>query len=254
MRTGGRPVPTTTEVPASHFLRLAEAEATHFWSRSRLNWAEDFIRARFPDPTRLNVVDYGCGTGGFLHILRERLGFRSALGLDVSDDAIAHAHRLRGDYRVLTDGPPLPAETMLVTLMDVLEHVEDDSGVLARLLRDIAPGGAVLVSVPAHPALYSSWDRDLGHFRRYSKSKLVASVGRAGGRVERITHAFSYLWPAAWMRRFGRSHYQVECAFPRVPPLMNAALMGLNGIERGLSGAIPVPFGTSLFALVGRSE
>ncbi len=57
----------------------------------------------------------------------------------------------------------------LILLLDVIEHVEDDRGFLDQIVSEnLAPGGAVLVSVPAWPLLFTQHDVDLRHFRRYA--------------------------------------------------------------------------------------
>jgi SAM-dependent methyltransferase len=53
--------------------------------------------------------------------------------------------------------------------IDVLEHIEDDRMELERVARRLKPGGRVVVLAPAHPFLYSPFDRSIGHFRRYTR-------------------------------------------------------------------------------------
>lgn len=58
--------------------------------------------------------------------------------------------------------------------IDVLEHIEDDRGELARASRHLKPGGYLVAVCPAHPYLFSPFDRSLGHFRRYTRDSLLA--------------------------------------------------------------------------------
>jgi len=58
--------------------------------------------------------------------------------------------------------------------IDVLEHIEDDAGELARAGEFLRPGGHVVVLSPAHPWLYSPFDRAIGHHRRYTRTTLRA--------------------------------------------------------------------------------
>jgi len=68
-----------------------------------------------------------------------------------------------------------------LVLLDVLEHVTDDAGFLSRLVAThLAPGGSVLVSVPAWPGLFTRHDVVLGHLRRYRPSELSDVFDRAG--------------------------------------------------------------------------
>ena len=61
-----------------------------------------------------------------------------------------------------------------VLYIDVLEHIADDAGELTLALSHLASGGHLAVLAPANEALFSPFDRTLGHFRRYSKSSLLA--------------------------------------------------------------------------------
>jgi glycosyltransferase involved in cell wall biosynthesis len=74
-----------------------------------------------------------------------------------------------------------------VVCLNVLEHVEDDTGALSQMQRLLAPGGRVILLVPAHPSLYSNLDREVGHYRRYSRGSLVAVARAAGLEVERLS-------------------------------------------------------------------
>src|SRR4030095_9935198 len=76
-------------------------------------------------------------------------------------------------------GPRAAAEPTgtfdLVLLLDVIEHVEDDAGFLdGSIVPHLAPGGVLIVSVPAYQGLYSSHDDALAHHRRYSPGRLRA--------------------------------------------------------------------------------
>jgi SAM-dependent methyltransferase len=65
-----------------------------------------------------------------------------------------------------------PFDTLLY--IDVLEHIEDDLGQLAQASRCLKPGGYLVVLSPAHPFLYSPFDRAIGHYRRYTRRSLRA--------------------------------------------------------------------------------
>jgi cyclopropane fatty-acyl-phospholipid synthase-like methyltransferase len=61
-----------------------------------------------------------------------------------------------------------------ILYIDVLEHIPDDGGELARAAQCLGPGGHVLVLSPAHPWLYTPFDQAIGHCRRYTKKTLAA--------------------------------------------------------------------------------
>jgi SAM-dependent methyltransferase len=59
-----------------------------------------------------------------------------------------------------------------ILYIDVLEHIEDDQSELARAAQLLRPGGSLIILAPAHQALYSSYDKALGHYRRYDRCNL----------------------------------------------------------------------------------
>ena len=63
-----------------------------------------------------------------------------------------------------------------ILYIDVLEHIEDDVAELERSAARLRPGGHIIVLSPAHQALYSEFDKAIGHFRRYSKASLLAAA------------------------------------------------------------------------------
>jgi SAM-dependent methyltransferase len=70
----------------------------------------------------------------------------------------------------------IPEEERFDTLVyiDVLEHIEDDHGELRAAASRLAPGGKIIVLSPAHPKLFTEFDRAIGHFRRYTRASLRA--------------------------------------------------------------------------------
>lgn len=100
----------------------------------------------------------------------------------------------------LTREPPAPAPGSeqafdLALLLDVLEHVPDDRAVLRDIVRRVKPGGAIVVSVPAWPSLFSLHDMKLRHLRRYTPEGARALVETEGLRIDRCGGLFHSLLP-----------------------------------------------------------
>jgi SAM-dependent methyltransferase len=64
--------------------------------------------------------------------------------------------------------------------INVLEHIEDDDEALKVWTKKLKPGGYVFIWLPAFTILYSSFDKLIGHFRRYRKKTLANKIGKAG--------------------------------------------------------------------------
>ena len=122
------------------------------------------------------LLDAGCGTGGNL------AAFGPGRGVDPAPEAVA-ACRARGLDVVQARLEALPFDDGafdLVLATDVLEHVDDDVAALRELRRVAAPGAVLLVTVPAHPRLWSAHDVALHHRRRYRRAELLARLRAAG--------------------------------------------------------------------------
>ncbi len=86
----------------------------------------------------------------------------------------------------------LPAAAALrafdtVLYIDVLEHIDDDRGELERASKLLRRGGHLLVLAPAHPFLFTPFDRAIGHFRRYTRRGL-RTLTPAGLRLVRLAY------------------------------------------------------------------
>jgi 2-polyprenyl-3-methyl-5-hydroxy-6-metoxy-1,4-benzoquinol methylase len=151
-------------------------EESHWWFTARreiiLSVVDFFVRGE-PNPF---ILDVGCGTGC---TVAEFSKHYEAVGIDASVDAIRRA-RVRYPEckfihgRVPSDVADLLGRVKLITLMDVLEHVEDDRGLLESLIENVSDGTVVVITVPADMSLWSEHDVVLGHFRRYDPRRLAS--------------------------------------------------------------------------------
>jgi glycosyltransferase involved in cell wall biosynthesis len=96
------------------------------------------------------------------------------------------------DYTILKE---FNADT--VVCLNVLEHIEDDSSVLRHLYQVLPPGCKIVFLVPFNPKLYSRFDQEIGHFRRYSKAELEEKMRAAGLKVE-CQYYFNKVGVLAW--------------------------------------------------------
>jgi SAM-dependent methyltransferase len=141
---------------------------------------------------------------------------------------------------------PFPdGEFDLAVCLDVLEHLDDDRGALAELRRVVRAGGALVVTVPAHPRLWSRHDEANHHRRRYTRPTLRAAAEAGGWSVRRLTHFNSLLLPvAAALRQFDRGD---GLEIPPAP--VNRALeLPLDLERRAIAAGVAFPFGLSLLA------
>ncbi len=140
------------------------------------------VRARFfcrvlasPLTGPVDVLDVGAGDGFVGAKLLDALPAGSAVTCFDSEYTDEHLASLRDDaprqIRFARTAPD--REFDAIVMLDVLEHIADDRGFLRDfVMRRLRPGGRLLISVPAHQALYTQHDVALGHHRRYSQGAL----------------------------------------------------------------------------------
>lgn len=119
--------------------------------------------------------------------LRPRLPLEGTRFLDISAPAVAKL-RGRGAQVVLGKVTCLPfadSSFDLVCGFDIIEHVDDDDGALSEVSRTAKPGGTILISMPLHPARWTSFDDFVGHKRRYDPPQLLSKLARHHLVVER---------------------------------------------------------------------
>ena len=139
----------------------------------------------------------------------------------------------------------------VVSAFDVVEHCEDDALAVSELARVLAPGGRMLLSVPAYQWAWSDHDVRAGHHRRYTKGQLDRVVEGAGLSVARSTYAFGAVFPLfvaeRARRKLRRSEAQSEGRLPAVSPRADRILMGLSALDQRLLRRRDLPFGSSVF-------
>jgi SAM-dependent methyltransferase len=128
-----------------------------------------------------SVLEVGCGEGALGAWLAARATY-TGVEPDTAARAIAAARVAdRPGARVvasLDDTVGIAAD--LACAFEVLEHVEDDVGLLTTVRSRLRPGGALLLSVPAHPERYGASDELVGHHRRYARAELEDRLAAAG--------------------------------------------------------------------------
>lgn len=184
-----------------------EIEKVHWWCVSRRDILVDLTRSLLPEGGR--VLDVGCGTGFFIESLMAGQGPAiEGWGLDAEPLAVSMC-RERGLTRVhqgsAADLAAVAGERFdLIFMLDVLEHLDDDQAALREAARLLAPGGRIVVTVPAFRFLWSKHDDVSMHKRRYTRPELAAAFAGAGLPLAKHTYFNAYLFPLALARRIGR--------------------------------------------------
>ncbi|MFL0670768.1 MAG: class I SAM-dependent methyltransferase [Erythrobacter sp.] len=231
---------------------LRDQQDRHWWFVGRRRIVAQLIARFVPLPAKARVLEAGCGYGGNLAML-DALGEVAAFEFD--DGARAHAAAL--SRRAVAYGK-LPHDIGfaddrfdLIAMLDVLEHIDDDVGSLRALGERLAPGGSLLLTVPAVPWLWSDHDVLHQHKRRYTRALLRERLHEAGFEAVEIGYFNTLLFPLALAQRLASRLIGGGAGDHDAPaePL-NAILAAIFSLEARLLGRIPFPIGLSLFAVV----
>lgn len=230
---------------------LRDEQDRHWWFVGRRRIVAQLIKRFVPLPSGARVLEAGCGYGGNLEMLGE-LGEVQAFEFD--DDARAYAASLLRrsvPFGRLPDAIGFENERFnLIAMLDVLEHIDDDLGSLCTLRDRLAPGGSLLLTVPAVPWLWSDHDVLHHHKRRYTRVLLTQLLHEAGYEITGIGYFSTLLFPLALAQRllarlFGGG--RADHAAPAEP--VNSVLASIFSFEGVLLGRVRFPIGLSLFAV-----
>ena len=240
----------------STFAHMAATETMHWWFVGRRS-VIDAVLDQIELPQDGTILEAGCGTGGNLATLARR---GRITAFDPHIDALAFAQgRYPGvDIRQGALPSELPydeASFDLVAALDVLEHVEDDRAAAHALVSLVRPGGWLIVTVPAHQALWGTHDRRLHHLRRYGRRQLLDLFAGCDVELVRATSFNIVLSPLAIIYRVGERGLGMDFGNQErnLPEPLNAALGALFRLESVLvRRGVAIPFGLSYAAVFRR--
>ena len=240
------------------YLEMAETEDQHWWyvaRRAVIGSVLDGLKL----PRTARILEVGSGTSGNLDMLA-RHGRVSAIEMDETARKIsAEKTGSRFDIRpgVCPRDIPFPDEKFdLICMFDVLEHIDEASQTLAALRERLAPGGRILVTVPAYQWMWSVHDEFVHHKRRYTRSALLKQANPAGLVAERMTYFNMFLFPLAASMRFVDSLLGRKSAscIGTPTPAVNAMFRAIFGSERHLLKSLNLPFGLSLMGVLRAAD
>jgi SAM-dependent methyltransferase len=198
-----------------------------------------------------SILEVGSGTGNMTAFMTESP--RLAL-TDVNPESLEDLRAKFGprpgvtvSYWDLNEALPddLAGERFdTVVCLNVLEHIEHDGVALRRMYDCLAPGGRLVLLVPAHQLLFNGFDRGVSHFRRYSRRGLAAELTASGYEVEK-TWYFNMLGALGW---FVNGNLLGRTLLPAGQLKLINKLVPILKLESRL----PRPFGLSVISIARR--
>jgi SAM-dependent methyltransferase len=243
-------------------------EDKHAWfagrTRAILKYLDAELGPQLPGRIR-KVLDIGSGAGNMAHHLAQ---YGEVFGIDYNPRPLPVA-QARGLPVAQGSGTQLPFgdETFdLLALLDTVEHIPDELGVLQECARVLKPQGKLVVTVPAFMWLWSYNDEINAHERRYTAPELQQKLELCGLRVRRISYNNFFLFPAIAGIRVLRPYnpglksphldqapdvYQVD--MEPIPEPANTVLHGVGRLEAEILARGRLPFGTSVIAIATKA-
>jgi SAM-dependent methyltransferase len=197
------------------------------------------------------VLEVGCGLGNFTGTILDR---EAVIAVEREPECIQHLKRRYGDrdnlHAIVCDVLDPQFRDLArfradcCVCLNVLEHIADDIAALSAMAFVLAPGGVIILLVPAFQSLYGPIDRNLGHYRRYSRGAIRRLAERTGLRIRHAHYINSIGFFGWWtnshiLKRDAQSERQIEVFDRYVVPVISA-------VERRAR----MPFGQSLLAVL----
>lgn len=234
----------------SYLEQYAELYRKHWWWRAReAEILREVTRLRSGrGPAR--ILDVGCGDA----LLFDRLlPFGTVVGVEPEAGLVSETSRQK--YRIhlsaFDDSFSVTERFDLILFLDVLEHLDAPAKALVAARDRLAPGGSILVTVPAYEWLWTSHDSVNHHRTRFAPSQLGGLAVEAGCRINRLRHLFMWLVAGKLAVRVLETVSSPGLNVPRLPhPIVNSLLQGACKLESLIARAMPLPVGSSILAVL----
>jgi SAM-dependent methyltransferase len=241
----------------AEYEKMFRVEATHWWFVGKRRLARVLLDA-LPSPlTPRRILDVGCGTGGMFLLLKE---YGCAHGVDMSELALGFAaqRRLAQLSRAALPHLPFASETFdLVSAFDVLYHrrVADDHSALQEIARVLKPHAHLVLTDSALPFLRSAHDDTFHGARRYTTAEMSEKLRMAGFRIQRLSYANFFIFPAIALRRLMRRNVSADegSDVHETPTWLNGLMGGVYRSEASLLKRVNLPIGSSIIALAEKN-
>jgi 2-polyprenyl-3-methyl-5-hydroxy-6-metoxy-1,4-benzoquinol methylase len=177
------------------------ATIDHFWIKRRFEVLRRLAGSLIHSAGE--IAEIGCGHGLLQRQIEEAYG-REVTGFDLNEFALKQSLARRSNifcYDIHQQVPSLRQRFDLVFLFDVLEHMADEDHFLRAVMFHLAPGGKLVLNVPAGKWAYSAYDEAAGHVRRYSIRSLEDTAGRNRLQIANSSYWGLPLAPTLLLRR-----------------------------------------------------
>jgi SAM-dependent methyltransferase len=230
--------------------RIRTLELAHWWFVGRRRVLSRLI-GQLALPKRAKILEVGCGAGGNIPMLSDFGGVDALEPDQPSRDYVReHCGVEPKDGHLPDDLPYAPKSFDAVCAFDVVEHVADGKGAMQALGKLVAPGGYLVVTVPAYQWMWSHHDELHHHKRRYTRDRILEEMRAAGLLPVKASYFNALLFPLAAVVRLAKRALHDDRADDRMPsPMVNSLLRKLFSLEAGWLSRRSLPFGLSIVVI-----
>lgn len=232
--------------------QIEAIEDSHWWYVARRKIIFDSVFNILDSYVTPSILDLGCGTGYNIDYMKQA-GYTNCLGLDFTFDALKYCKNRDIDDVVCADTIQIPfADNSfdVITSLDMIEHIEDDSSAIREMHRVLKPGGQLIIFTPAYQFLWGLQDEISHHYRRYTAHELKKKTENQGFIIDRITYTNTLLFPVVFlgrmMMRLQKTGDDTISENDLHPSWSNDILQNIFASEQYLLRYIDLPFGVSI--------
>jgi len=240
---------------------MFEAEDHHWWYVGNREIFINILRSKNILKNSLRLLDAGCGTGGWLHLLKKSYNIIET-GIDNHEIALDYAksrpvplNLVCGDINTYAFEK---SSFDLITSFDVIYHREvNDELAVKNFHTCLKKNGHLLLTVPAYSFLFSRHDEVVHARKRYTKKQVRHLMENNGFEVVKISYCVCLLFPVALIKRlFDKifSARDTEHNEVRLPsPFVNRIFLSIMLLENSLLKHFSLPFGLSVLVLAKKT-
>lgn len=228
-------------------------ENEYWWFVARNEIVKTLILQKTDIPQGSYIIDIGCGTGGFSEKISH---LYNPVCLDTSNLAIEYCQKRGLKYAFQStveefDFAQFPIKAAI--MLDVIEHIEDDIGIMKQVYDKLPNGAWFITTVPAYQSLWSRHDEIHQHYRRYNRLDFNNLLRQVGFNIVYSSYFNTLLFAPAVLKRHidkltGAEKKQNE-PVENVPPIVNKVFKNVFLLEKFLLGKIIFPFGLSIITI-----
>lgn len=179
-------------------------------------WYNQWLFSLMEEHLGGDILEVGAGIGNFTNLLAKK---GIVTGIDIRKDYINNPEKDFGSRVFMGLGDVEKGKYFFrkkkfntIICLNVLEHIRNEGHAIDNMFNLLKPGGKLILLVPAHKLLYSRFDKEIGHFRRYVKTEIRDLLTIAGFGV--LENKYLNWWGAigwlVWFKILGNTQMPSE--------------------------------------------